>query len=72
MRLYVSHQICTQGFLRLAHKFPKLSPPFFSLLSSFFLSFHSKGDVHALTGKLQVVSVKKLNFLVSLLTQVQQ
>lgn len=71
MRFYVSHKICSQGFLRLAHKFPKLSPPFFSLLS-FFLSFQSKGDVHALTGKVQVVSVKKLNFLVTLLTQVQQ
>ena len=32
----------------------------------------AKGDVHALTGKPQVVSVKKLNFLVCLLTQVQQ
>ena len=72
MRFYVSHQICSQGFLRLAHKFPKLSHPFFSLLSFFFLSFQSRGDVHALTGKPQFVSVKKLNFLVSLLTQVQQ
>lgn len=32
----------------------------------------AKGDVHALNGKPQAVSVKKLNFLVCLLTQVQQ